>query len=203
MLIRKCASCGREIQVSLPYSYKYVYYGTPRRWYCADCFAGISASHIIRGDWHKKTEAFVLQEVSKDNIDRLFKTHYNLSLVPQYIYVKLDSIYKGTYKGIAQPIPPHELLDILERKQNYIDKQLAIKGLKDTPAVNYALAVAVGSYKSYKEWLAKCAAEKEQAKLKEKERSATPWEFRSLHGYVPPEENDSSKDDDYVDLYVE
>ena len=162
MLIRKCAKCGREIQVSLPYSFKYVYY--KNKWYCTDCFTAITTPRILKNGWFDKTSAYVLQEVSKDDIDRYFKHHYNLSCVPSYIYIKLDSIYKGKYKGLACPIPPDELLDILLRKQNYIDGCLNYKSIDGVGKINYALAVAVGSYDSYKRWKEKNKAEQEKLK---------------------------------------
>ena len=195
MLIRRCALCGREIQVSLPYSPTYVFYAPKRKWYHSDCFTAITTPRILKNDWFNKTKAYVIQEVSKDNIDKLFKNHYNLSLVPQYIYIELDSIYKGTLKGIAQPIPPHELLDILERKQSYIDKCLLKKNISGVQAVNYALAVAVGSYKSYKEWMAQCAAEREQTKKIAQEHKGKDI---SLKGYVPPD--DPEPENSFVDF---
>ena len=195
MLIRKCAFCNGEIQVDLPYSKKYVYYKPKNKWYHADCFTAVTTPRILNGDWFHKTELCVKQEVPKDNIDKLFKKHYGVSYIPKYIYIKLDSIYKGTLKGLAQPIPPIELLDILERKQDYIDKCLSSKGITDVPAINYALAVAIGSYKSYKEWLAKCAAEQEIAKQEAENRQGYSYK---LKGYVPP--NEPEKENTFIDL---
>lgn len=180
MLIRRCANCGREIQVSLPYSNQYVYY--QKKWYCTDCFAVITTPRVLKNGWFEKTKAFVTEAVSKDNIDRLFKKHYDVSLIPQYIYVKLDSIYKGTYKGQAEPISPDELLDILERKMDYLDKNAAKKNLSGVSRINYDLAVAIGSYKSYKEWKTSMLAEQEQAKQVTKDDQA----FRYLlNRHVP------------------
>ena len=199
MLVRKCALCGREIEVSLPYDNSYVYYGTKQKWYCTDCFTAMTTPRILKNDWFAKTKAYVTQEVSKDNIDRLFKRQFGLVYVPKYIYIKLQSIYDGTFKGLTQPIPPNELLDILERKQAYIDKRISENGIsEDISKINYALAVAAGSYKSYKEWLSRCAAEKELAKQtaqKRKDRDI------ALKGYVPPDEPEREaiiiEDDDY------
>lgn len=193
MLIRRCSKCGREIQISLPYSSTYVYY--QRKWLCADCFTAITTPRVLKNDWFNKTKEFVLQEVSKDNIDHLFKTHYKLNLIPKYIYIKLDSIYKGSFKGIAQPIPPHELLDILERKMEYLDKNAANKNLSGIPRVNYDLAVAVGSYNSYKEWIASLKAEQEVAKQEAEDRQGYSYK---LKGYVPP--NKPEKENMFIDL---
>lgn len=183
MLIRHCAKCRREIEVSLPYSFNYVYY--QKKWYCTDCFTAITTPRVLKNNWFDKTKEYVLQEVSKDNIDKLFKSHYDVSLIPKYIYIKLDQIYKGVYKGLAQPIPPHELFDILERKMEYLDKNAIKKNLSGISRIDYDLAVAIGSYKSYKEWQASIKAEQEQAKQEAEERQGHHYKLR---GYVPPSE---------------
>jgi hypothetical protein len=184
MLIRHCALCNKEIQVSLPYDNSYVYYKTKRKWYHADCFTAVATDRILNGGWFGKTKDYVLQEVSKDNIVKLFNKHYNVS-VPNSVFVKLDSIYKGTYKGIAQPIPPHELLDILERKMDYLDRNAIKRNLEGINRVNYDLAVAVGSYQSYKEWRAGLEAEKALAEQEVRKRQSYSYK---LKGYVPPNE---------------
>lgn len=185
--------CGERIEVTLPYDYSYVHYRNA--WYHTDCFTASTTPRVLKNDWFSKTKDYVQREVSKDNIDRLFKKHYNVSLIPQYIYIKLDSIYKGTFKGLAQPIPPHELLDILERKMDYLDKNATRKNLSGISRINYDLAVACGSYKSYKEWQASLQAEQEQAKQEAEERKGYSYKLR---GYVPSEE--SEKEDTFIDL---
>lgn len=181
MLIRHCAKCGGEIQVSLPYLPKYVYY--KNKWYCTDCFTLITTPRILNNNWFEKTKSFVIQEVSKDKLFKYFIKHYNLSSLPPFVFKRLDNIYKGTDKGLAQPIPPDELLDIIERKENYIDSCLRKKGITGVPMVNYALTVACGSYKSYKEWKASIKAQQEQAKQEAEESQGYSYK---LKGYVQP-----------------
>ena len=165
MLIRRCALCGREIQVSLPYDSTYVYYKTKQKWYHADCFTAVTTPRVLKGDWFNKTKAFVIQEVSKDNLYRYFVKHYYADYVPPYVFKRLDAIYTGKEKGLAQPIPPEELLDIIERKEAYLDKQFIKKGITDsTTKIKYALTTACGAYKSYKEWKAGLEAEQAAAK---------------------------------------
>lgn len=45
---------------------------------------------------------------------------YNITM-PKAFFVRLDSVYKGTYRGLAQPIPPEHLLDMWQQKINYLD----------------------------------------------------------------------------------
>ena len=194
MLIRHCALCGREIKPSLPYSPTYVYY--QKKWYCTDCFTTITTPRVLKNDWFEKTKIFVTQEVSKDNLYNYFIKHYHLSYVPQYIFKRLDEIYKGTYKGLAQPIPPHELLDIIERKENTIDSWIRQKNIKnDTSKITAALTIACNSYKSYKEWQSRIRAEQEEAKEDARERQGHSYK---LKGYVPP--NEPEKENMFIDF---
>lgn len=186
MLTRKCAYCGEKITLSLPYSEQYIQYQS--KWYHIDCFKTLlsSKSRIDISYWINKTRNIIVDSVSKDKIDTLFKTHYNVSVVPKYIYIKLDSIYKGTYRGLAQPIPPEELLDILLRKMEYLDKNAAQKKIEGIKRINYDLVIAMSSYKSYKAWLTKIQSEQE---LKEEDvkRTAVFSEMFKPKGYVQQE----------------
>ena len=186
MLTRKCARCGETIELHLPYSKSYVYYKTKGKWYHLDCFVDSTSSRVNIKEWVDKTEAFVLSEVSKDKICQLFFHHYDVSSIPVYIFKKLNEIYNGTYKGLAQPIPPHELYDILIRKIDYLDRNAVQKNLDGVSRINYDLAVAMGSYKSYKEWLTKVKAE--QVTTQEAKRNAAYSELSKPRGYVQPDE---------------
>jgi hypothetical protein len=197
MLIRHCALCNKEIQVSLPYDNSYVYYKTKRKWYHADCFTAIATDRIINGGWFGKTKDFVLQEVSKDNLYRFFVKHYQADYIPPNVWKRINGIYNGTEKGLAQPIPPHELLDIIERKESYLDKQFVRKGITDsTQKINYALTTACGSYKSYKEWRAGLEAEQAAAVQAEADRQYSAA-FTRMTKHHPTE---SAKEDMFIDL---
>lgn len=182
MLTRKCAVCGKQIEVSLPYSKQYIY--RKPKWYHLDCFTAATTPRTHTGDWIAKTSDFVRSEVSKDNICQLFYNHYNISCISSRLFKKLSQIYDGTYKGLAQPIPPHELYDILCRKMNYLDKNAVKKGLDGEQRANYDLAVAMGSYNSYKEFLAKLEAQQKELDEEMAQRVANPSKYK-LYGYVP------------------
>ena len=196
MLVKHCALCGREIQVSLPYSSDYVYYKPQRKWYHADCFTVVTTPRVLKGDWFAKTKEYVLQEVSKDDLYNYFVSHYQASNVPKRVFIRLDSIYKGTAKGLAQPIPPHELLDMLERKESYIDKQFIKKNITDsTTKINYALTTVCGSYNSYKEWKAGLEAERIASEHSAKDRQGYSYKLR---GYTPPSQPEP--ENNFIDL---
>lgn len=186
MLTRKCALCGKEIQLTLPYSKNYIYkkISNSGKWYHLNCFKQTIGPRVKVEDWITKTSSFVLSEVSKDNICQLFYNHYNISCISARLFKKLDEIYKGSYKGLAQPIPPNELYDILCRKMNYLDKNAVKKCLDGEQRANYDLAVAMGSYNSYKEFLAKLEAQQKELDEEMARRVANPNKYK-LYGYVP------------------
>lgn len=186
MLTRKCAVCGEKIEVSLPYSKQYVY--RKPKWYHLDCFTAVTTPRTHVGDWISKTSDFVRSEVSKDNICQLFYKHYNITCISSRLFKKLDQIYNGTYKGLAQPIPPHELYDILIRKMDYLDKNAHYKGLDGEQRANYDLAVAMGSYGSYKAWLTKIEAQQAENDEELKRRQQNP-DLYKLRGYVPSQKS--------------
>ena len=152
MLKRKCALCGGDIEVSLPYSGQYVYYKTKAKWYHVDCFTAVTTSRVKCGDWIERTKQFVTNEVSKDNISRMIQNHYGVTLVPKYIYIKLDSVYKGTFKGLAVPIPPEDLYEMFQRKMPYLDKIAIKKKLSGVSRFNYDLAIVISKYDSFLKW---------------------------------------------------
>lgn len=152
MIKRKCALCGGDIEVSLPYSRQYVYYKTKAKWYHIDCFTVVTTPRIKCSDWLDKTQEFVTTEVSKDNISRMIQNHYKVTLVPKYIYIKLDSIYKGVYKGLAVPIPPEDLYEMFQRKMPYLDKMATKKKLSGVSRFNYDLAIIINKYDSFLKW---------------------------------------------------
>lgn len=185
MLTRKCAVCGKEIQLTLPYSRDYIHKkvsGTGK-WYHLDCFKQTIGPRVKVEDWIAKTSDFVCSEVSKDNICQLFYDHYNISYISPRLFKKLSQIYDGTYKGLAQPIHPDELFDILKQKDDYLFQQFRLKGIEGECRIDYALAVAMNSYKSYKAWRTRVAAEQAEAEDRQKQTSENPYKYK-LWGYV-------------------
>jgi len=183
MLIRKCARCGETIEVSLPYSNKYIYYATKKKWYHYDCFVESTSSRVNIKDWISKTANFVLTEVSKDDMCQFFFKHYDVCSIPVRIYRKLDEIYKGSFRGLAQPIPPDELFDIIKQKDDYLFKQFRLKEIEGERRIDYALAVAMSSYKEYKAWRTRIEAEQVEAEERNKQAINNPNKYK-LWGHV-------------------
>ena len=119
-------------------------------------------------EYNQKARVLLEPRLLEDKVYRFILDNYNyIGSVPAYVFTKLKSIYKGTYRGLAKPIPPSDLLDMWKRQMKYLKKNrtfLIQKGTmdKDNPThqVNYDLAVLVGKYDSYLRW-------KEKQKLNE------------------------------------
>lgn len=82
---------------------------------------------------------------------------YNISFFPNYFYIKMDSIYKGTYKNLNRPVPPEDLLDMWKQKRNYLEKvaeQNRKKGseISGVNRVSYDLAILLSRYDAYLKW---------------------------------------------------
>lgn len=169
-LIRKCKIC--KVQMPLDESIKGKAIRYENSWYHLDCFINICESRIKRKGhdpkWDvalseipqliKMTNDFLDDYVVKDKIYRHILSAYNLSMCPAYIFTKLDGIYEGTLKGIAQPIPPSHLLDMWIQKQKWLDKHAEQKKSKGdnmtgVSRVVYDLAILCGKYGDYKKWL--------------------------------------------------
>ena len=89
------------------------------------------------------------------------------------------------------------LLDIIERKESYLDKQFIRKGITDsTQKINYALTTACGSYKSYKEWKAGIEAEQAAAAQAETDRQYSAAFTRTTKNHP----TESAKEDMFIDL---
>lgn len=106
---------------------------------------------------HDYTQQEVSNRIKRKKLtDWIFKT-YNISYMPQYFYTKLESIYNGTYKGLSKSVPPEDLLDMWQRKINYLDKvnqknKMNGKVMDNSIRINYDLAILLNKYDSYLEW---------------------------------------------------
>ena len=107
----------------------------------------------------KKEENEKIKSLKLQLTDWLYK-EYNLTFLPQYFFVNLDKIYKGTYKNLTQAIPVEELFDMWQRKMDYLNKTAEYnksigKEMEGVKRVNYDLAILLSKYDSYRNWKSK------------------------------------------------
>lgn len=191
----KCTCCKGDIIISLPYSKKYVQRAS--KWYHLDCLKE-SLPEKTRVNFQAlvdKTKPVVENHYYKHKIYNLLVDHYNCSMVPNSVFVKLQQIYDGTYPGLAIPIPPEDLIDMLERKMPYLDKNAAKKKMSGVSRFSYDLAVVMSKYNSYLDWKAACKAEEEEMIEAMNLKKQT---VQYIHGYIPPSRSDN--DDDISDI---
>lgn len=97
------------------------------------------------------------QKQAKDNIYNFMLDNYEVTSVPKYVFIKLNSIYSGTFSGMNSGILPTELLDMWERKLPYLNKiahNNITKGKKmeQSQRISYDLSILINKYDSYKNW---------------------------------------------------
>jgi hypothetical protein len=98
-------------------------------------------------------------QVAKDELSKWLLVHYDISFLSSRLFMKLNDIYNGTFKGLAYPIGPIELS---EEWQYYWSELCAIRrnrGIVGEGAINYDLTVLLSKNAEYR-------------KMKEKERVA-------------------------------
>jgi hypothetical protein len=84
-------------------------------------------------------------------------------MLPTYVYQKMEGIFNGTWKDMSCPIPPEHLLDMFQRKQDWLNKIYHKDNIDGIGRINYDLSVLIGKYRSYLDWLGKKEIENKQA----------------------------------------
>lgn len=111
----------------------------------------------------QNTKVTEKKKSTKNELYEFLFDMYDISYFPQYFYIKMESVYKGTMKNLNKPVSPEDLLDMWKQKRNYLDKvaeQNRKKGneILGVNKVNYDLAILLSKYDSYLKW-------KEQQKI--------------------------------------
>ena len=173
-ITRKCFYCKKQINLD---NDNFIY--TKKKYYHFNC--------VIDEQLNKKRNKIVKEEciknaialqkanqkeindiITREKLFRWIQYSYNIVVIPKYFYIKMDSIFDGTYKGIRKGIPPEDLLDIWKRKKNELDRINDLNNRKGklligSDRIQYDLAILLSKYDSYLRW-------KEQQKLLEDEK---------------------------------
>ena len=163
----RCAICKAEL-TTLPYSRDFVLY-SDEKFYCIDCLIKRRTAPRTKSDkWSKtdaqsKIESLIEQTQDyltfcseKEQLNEYIDKKYAPSYVPSSFYNKLNSIFQGTYKGLKRPVPPLDLLEMLQQKEGYLDKVAASKWGADGPdpmsRINWDIAIVLSKYDSFLNW---------------------------------------------------
>jgi hypothetical protein len=107
-----------------------------------------------------KSQCAVNDIIFKNRLYSWIQNNYNVVVLPKYFFIKMDSIYSGTYKGLSCGIPAEHILDMWKRKKTELDK-IALnnttkgKEINGLSRVQYDLAIIINKYDSYLNWIEK------------------------------------------------
>lgn len=96
----------------------------------------------------------------RHQLDNWILQNYDITCISQSLNRKINCICNGTLKTLSVPIPVTHLLDMWQRKMNYLNKiyiQNLDKGIvvKGEPRVHNDLNILISKYDSYVSWKAK------------------------------------------------
>ena len=170
---RTCTICGGTVLIDKDNSHRAIQY--KKKFYHFDCFDDMCDQKIankrkdVSNAWTEikagidelvaETTKEQRLQVAKDELSKWLLAQYDISFLSARLFMKLNDIYNGTFKGLAYPIGPIELS---EEWQYYWNELCAIrrnKGIVGEGAINYDLTVLLSRNAEYR-------------KIKEKERVA-------------------------------
>ena len=172
-----CNSCKENVVFDKDNAEGIVYF--EEKYYHKQCFVQMCNSRIGNKRFKKHNWQEVLDNIEslqqdakermkvaidKDNVYRFILDNYRVSCVNSFTFKKLDEIYNGTYKGLAYPIGPEELLDEWKFYYQQLIEIRKYKSMDREQAVAYDLAVLLGKNLEYREYIERKKSE-EQARV--------------------------------------
>ena len=105
----------------------------------------------------KTSKEFFLDAIYKDLIYEFMLKNYNVKVIPNVVFQKLDAFYSGEFKGLSQPMKPEDLYFMWTKKIKYLNKiavrnrQLG-KKIEGVSRIKYDLSVLLNKYDDYLKW---------------------------------------------------
>lgn len=168
---RKCYCCKENIHINKDNVDEAIFYD--KKSYHRKCFIELCDKRVVmkrtdiaeKWKWvQKNIERIKIESnhhfseaIYKEDINQFIMKEYDLVIIPSSVWQKLSNIYKGTFRGMSIGIPPEELIDMWERKIQYLNKvanQNATKGktMNTDQRINYDLSILINKYDGYKKW---------------------------------------------------
>lgn len=97
--------------------------------------------------------------ICRNHLYKYLMEHYDVIMLPTYIYTKMEQLFTGTYKNMTKPMKCEHILDMFQRRQSQLDKIYHKEKLDGISRINYDLAVLIGKYNNYLEWIEKSKTE--------------------------------------------
>lgn len=206
---RKCSKCKQSIELDKD---NVIY--CKDKYYHFDCFIELQLNKkrnkLSKEEWiikakqiQEETKSILKYIVDKEKLFKWIQYKYNIVVLPKYFFIKMDSIFNGTYKGLSKGIPAEDILDMWQRKKKELDRladnnKRKGKELDKIARVQYDLAIILSKYDSYLEW-------KEKQKVLELEKTTiaetyNKIDYKTIHKVV---ENQNKNNDDISDILDE
>lgn len=162
MIERKCAECGNIVQIDKENSHHAIHYKS--KFYHFECFGSLCDTKIqskrTEKSWtviKNQTDDLVTATteeqrdiIVRDEMYRWMIHKYNLSFASRRLFIKLASIYDGTYPGLACPISAQELYDEWQFYWQDLCDIRQYKGLVGEQAINYDLGILLSKNSEYR-----------------------------------------------------
>lgn len=161
--LRKCAVCEKDIDLAKDKSFIIF----KKRYLHGDCFIQRQTSLKKKGAaWTQEQCEEEIQRfqaefkkdlerrVAEETLIQFLSEQYDISFFPSYFYIKLKSVYDGTYKGLHSQVPPEHLLEMWQTKMTYLNRVNAKKAepLSGINRIYYDMAILLSRYDKFLEW---------------------------------------------------
>lgn len=110
---------------------------------------------ILVSDIKSESKLRIENIIYKNHLYQYLMRHYNVILIPVYIYQKMEQMFSGEFKGMSKKLLPEHLLDMFQKKASFLDNIRHKNRIDGTGRINYDLAVLISKYNGYLEWLDK------------------------------------------------
>lgn len=153
-----CANplCGGEVTLSSPFKRDCVYDG--KKWWHLRCFQQTFPKKNIE-KWLDKTEKYLDDKESSNELEQYFKRRYNISLLSSAFKKRIENLSKGIDESFNLPIGQAVLLDMFKHYSNELEQRAlyrrnsGIEGMVATsqgePCLRYDLNYVLSKYNEY------------------------------------------------------
>lgn len=98
-----------------------------------------------------------MAQKEKDSFYAYIQEVYEITMLPKYVFTKMNSIFNGEYMGLNKPINLTDIFTMFKLKKNVLDKiyaQNVSKGktMDGIGRFNYDLAILLSQYDKYVKW---------------------------------------------------
>lgn len=180
---RTCAVCGGTVLIDKDNSNSAIQY--KKKFYHFDCFNNLCDQRVaskrkdISSAWAEvkaNIDELVAEttkeqriQVAKDELSKWLLAHYDVSFLSTRLFMKLNDIYNGTFKGLAYPVGPVELSEEWQYYWNELCSIRRNKGITGESAINYDLTILLSRNAEYRKEKEKEKIAKEIRRQQEKE----------------------------------